>query len=321
MYNTHAHTLSLCLPPDHKIIATDEGREQCFCAVFPVTDFHYKVLPWVWESEGPIETRTGYKTLLVRAHQCCVFPAEWLVSGGWRWGFVREVGLSCAGPDNGWRADVNSRRVHSGFIICRVYESFWIFLPFIYSQALLSSLSSDFFFFFPALFSILLPISLIVVMPLFFFFFFLHNFEECIAVAHITVVLSNREWKRGSFSGNFIFRNVGLHWGCLNSRWFISVFDGSRASLGENKSYSWVLMKTKYQQSRGAAGQWSTTEPLPFLPFSHIPLWWHEGTFRDTVKKEICWMFFLHFLDKEHCGHANNDNEPCFHSCGSGVVF
>lgn len=178
-----------------------------------------------------------------------------------------------------------------------------------------------FFFFFPALFSILLPISLIVVMPLFFFFFFLHNFEECIAVAHITVVLSNREWKRGSFSGNFIFRNAGLHWGCLNSRWFISVFDGSRASLGENKSYSWVLMKTKYQQSRGAAGQWSTTEPLPFLPFSHIPLWWHEGTFRDTVKKEICWMFFLHFLDKEHCGHANNDNEPCFHSCGSGVVF
>lgn len=229
LHNTH--TLSLCLPPDHKIIATDEGREQCFCAVFPVTDFHYKVLPWVWESEGPIETRTGYKTLLVRAHQCCVFPAEWLVSGGWRWGFVREVGLSRAGPDNGWRADVNSRRVHSGFIICRVYESFWIFLPFIYSQALLSSLSSDFFF--SALFSILLPINLIAVMPLFFFsfFFFLHKFKECTAVEHITVILSNRECKRASFSGNFIFRNAGLHWGCLNSRWFISVFDRSRASL------------------------------------------------------------------------------------------
>lgn len=37
------YTLPLCLRPDHKIIATDEGREQCFRAVCPVTDFHYKV--------------------------------------------------------------------------------------------------------------------------------------------------------------------------------------------------------------------------------------------------------------------------------------
>lgn len=89
--------------------------------------------------------------------------------------------------------------------------------------------------FFSALFSILLPINLIAVMPLFFFsfFFFLHKFKECTAVEHITVILSNRECKRASFSGNFIFRNAGLHWGCLNSRWFISVFDRSRASLGK----------------------------------------------------------------------------------------
>lgn len=71
--------------------------------------------------------------------------------------------------------------------------------------------------------------------PFFFFsfFFFLHKFKECTAVEHITVILSNRECKRASFSGNFIFRNAGLHWGCLNSRWFISVFDRSRASLGK----------------------------------------------------------------------------------------
>ena len=62
------------------------------------------------------------------------------------------------------------------------------------------------FFFFSALFSILLPINLIVVMPLFFLFFFLHKFKECTAV-----ILSNRECKRASFSGNFIFRNAGLH--------------------------------------------------------------------------------------------------------------
>lgn len=68
-------------------------------------------------------------------------------------------------------------------------------------------------FFFSALFSILLPINLIAVMPLFFFsfFFFLHKFKECTAVEHITVILSNRECKRASFSGNFIFRNAGLH--------------------------------------------------------------------------------------------------------------
>lgn len=39
------HTLARHLHWDHKISATDEGREQCFCAVLAVTYFHYKVLP------------------------------------------------------------------------------------------------------------------------------------------------------------------------------------------------------------------------------------------------------------------------------------
>lgn len=79
------HTHSLCLHPDHKIIATDEGREQCFCAVFARHRFPLQSPAMSLGERGPIEKRTGYKMLLVRAHQCCVFPAEWLVSEGWRW--------------------------------------------------------------------------------------------------------------------------------------------------------------------------------------------------------------------------------------------
>lgn len=52
-------------------------------------------------------------------------------------GFVWEVGPGCVGPDNGWRADVNSRECIQGSS-SGVLESFWNFLLFIYSQALLS---------------------------------------------------------------------------------------------------------------------------------------------------------------------------------------
>lgn len=74
-----------CLQPDHKIIATDEGREQCFVCCFANYRFPLQSLAMSLGERGPIEERTGYKMLVVRAYQCYVFPTEWLVSEGWRW--------------------------------------------------------------------------------------------------------------------------------------------------------------------------------------------------------------------------------------------
>ena len=111
--HTHTHTLSLFIHPDHKIIATDEGKEQCFSDVLPVTDFHYKVLPWVWETKSLLKNG--------QATKCCSQSPSMLRFPHWmacQWrvemSFVWEVGLSCVGPDNGWRADVNSRECIQG---------------------------------------------------------------------------------------------------------------------------------------------------------------------------------------------------------------
>lgn len=69
-------------------------------------------------------------------------------------------------------------------------------------------------------------------------------------------------------------------------------------------------MKTKYQQSRGTAGQWNATKPLPFL---HI-VWWHSQAHSGTLQhwSTVCFKKkknptgCLHFLDKQLCCHANN---------------
>lgn len=175
-------------------------------------------------------------------------------------GFVREVGLSCVRPDNGWRAHVNSGECIQGSS-SGVLRSVWKNIPFIYSQALLSCFSLDV----SALFSIF-SFNQFFSYGRFASFPFLNNCIEQAAVIYVNVTLQivQMHW----FWGDFIFSIAGLYKGCVKCCWFISMFDRNQAGLGENKSFSGVWMKSKYQQSRGTAGQSNATKPLLFYILS-----------------------------------------------------
>lgn len=94
---------------------------------------------------GPIEKHAGSKMLLVRAHQCSVFP-RWMACQ-WRveMGFVWAVGQSCVGTDNGWQADVKARECTQGSSSVMLWRS-WKSIPFIYTS-ICSSLNTYAYFF------------------------------------------------------------------------------------------------------------------------------------------------------------------------------
>lgn len=123
-------SLTLCLHLDHKIVVTDEGREQRFCAVLTVTDFHYKVLPRVWESGGRTDrlenaasqSPSAWRSPLWKA---CQFRVET--------GFVQEVEGSSVEPDKRWGADVNPRESIQGSS-SECYKASLFLPPFIYPQ-------------------------------------------------------------------------------------------------------------------------------------------------------------------------------------------
>lgn len=113
-----------------------------------------------------------------------------------------------------------------------------------------------------------LPISFFFFFVVTLIFFSLHNGTECMAVLYVYIILQILS-ENAVILLQFICKVAGLCEVCVNCYWFIIVFDGSQAGLGENK---WAL------------GQ-QDNEGLPkFQLFFFLNImWWNAQKHSGTV--------------------------------------